>query len=245
MPGLGTAVNAGAVILGGIAGMLFGKKINENIRDSLMKVLGLCVMFLGAAGAFSGMLTVDSDGKLGTYGTMLMIVSLVVGTLAGELLKIENGLERFGEWLKKKVKAENDKGFTSAFVSTSLVICVGAMAVVGAIQDGLSGDHTTLFAKALLDFLIVIIMSSTMGLGCIFAFIPIVLLQGSITALAKLCEPVLSMGTVISDMSLVGSVMIFCVGVNLSFGKKFRVGNMLPSLIIAILYSVISFYTAK
>lgn len=245
MPGLGTAVNAGAVILGGIAGMLFGKKINENIRDSLMKVLGLCVMFLGATGAFSGMLTVGSDGKLGTYGTMLMIVSLVVGTLAGELLKIENGLERFGEWLKKKVKAENDKGFTSAFVSTSLVICVGAMAVVGAIQDGLSGDHTTLFAKALLDFLIVIIMSSTMGLGCIFAFIPIVLLQGSITALAKLCEPVLSMGTVISDMSLVGSVMIFCVGVNLSFGKKFRVGNMLPSLIIAILYSVISFYTAK
>lgn len=245
MPGLGTAVNAGAVILGGLAGMFFGKKINENIRDSLMKVLGLCVLFLGAAGAFSGMLTIDANGKLGTCGTMLLIVSLVVGTLAGELLKIENGLERFGDWLKKKVNARNDKGFTAAFVNTSLVICVGAMAVVGAIEDGISGDHTTLFAKALLDFLIVIIMSSTMGLGCLFAFIPIVMLQGTITALSKLCEPVLSMGTLIDDMSLVGSVMIFCVGVNLAFGKKFRVGNMLPSLLAAIIYSVIVFYTSK
>lgn len=244
MPGLGTIVNAGAVILGGLAGMLFGKKINENIRDSLMKILGLCVMFLGAAGAFSGMLKINADGGIETYGTMLMIASLVIGTLLGELIKIENGLERFGEWLKKKVKAEKDTGFTSAFVNTSLVICVGAMAVVGSIEDGLTGDHTTLFAKALLDFLIVIIMSSTMGLGCLFAFIPIGILQGSITALAKLCEPVLSMGTVIGDMSLVGSIMIFCVGVNLAFGKKFRVGNMLPSLVVAVIYSVIVYYTS-
>lgn len=244
MPGLGTLVNAAAVILGALAGVLFGKKINDTIRDSLMKILGLCVMFLGAAGAFSGMLHIK-DGSLETYGTMLLIASLVIGTLIGELIKIENGLDRFGNWLKKKVKAENDKGFTAAFVNTSLVVCVGAMAVVGAIEDGLTGDHTTLFAKALLDFLIVIIMSSTMGLGCLFAFIPITILQGSITALAKLCEPVLSMGNVISDMSLVGSVMIFCVGVNLSFGKKFKVGNMLPSLLIAVVYSVISFYAAK
>lgn len=241
MPGLGTIVNAAAVILGALAGMLFGRLINENIRDSLMKVLGLCVMFLGAAGAFSGMLTING-GSLESSGTMLMIVSLVVGTLAGELLKIENGLDRFGDWLRKKVKADGDRGFTTAFVNTSLVICVGAMAVVGSIEDGISGDHTTLFAKALLDFLIVIIMSSTMGLGCLFAFIPITILQGSITALARLCEPLLSMGTVIGDMSLVGSVMIFCVGVNLAFGKKFKVGNMLPSLIVAIVYSLISYF---
>lgn len=243
MPGLGTLVNAAAVIAGALCGMLFGKKINESIRDSLMKILGLCVMFLGAGGAFSGMLKING-GKIETYGTMLLIASLTMGTLIGELIRIENGLDRFGSWLKKKVKAENDTGFTAAFVNTSLVVCVGAMAVVGAIEDGLTGDHTTLFAKALLDFLIVMIMSSTMGLGCLFAFIPITLLQGSITALSKLCEPVLSMGSVISDMSLVGSVMIFCVGVNLSFEKKFRVGNMLPSLIIAIAYSVISYYFA-
>ena len=116
------------------------------------------------------------------------------------------------------------------------------MAVVGAIEDGAGGNPSTLFAKALLDFLIVIIMTSTLGKGCIFAFIPIALLQGSITALAKFMEPLLSVGTIISDMSLVGNVLIFCVGINICFGKKFRVGNMLPSLIVAVIYAVISYF---
>ena len=124
----------------------------------------------------------------------------MLGTLIGELIDIEKWLERFGVWLRKKVHAEKDEGFVAAFVNTSLVICVGAMAVVGSIEDGLTGDHTTLFAKALLDFVIVIIMSSTMGLGCLFAFVPILLLQGSITALAKVCEPILHIGTAISDL---------------------------------------------
>lgn len=244
MPGLGTIVNVAAVIIGGILGMLFGKKIKSEVRDSLMKTAGIAVIFIGTSGALSGLLQVskNSDGTLTTYGALMMIISLIVGTLIGELIKIEKRLDRFGEWLKKKVNATEDGGFVGAFVNTSLVICVGAMAVVGSIEDGIGGDPTTLFAKALLDFLIVIIMTSTLGKGCIFAFIPIGIFQGSITALSKFAEPLLSMGSVISDMSLVGNVLIFCVGINICFGKKFNVGNMLPSLIVAIIYSVIQFY---
>lgn len=241
MPGLGTLVNVIAVILGGVAGLLFGKKINETVRASLMKVLGVAVMFTGAAGAFSGMLKI-TNGSLETYGTLMMIISVTAGTLIGEAIKIEDRLEVFGEWLKRKIKAEKDKGFVGAFVNTSLVICVGAMAVVGSIEDGLLGAHSTLFAKALLDFLIVIVMSSALGAGSLFSFIPIAIFQGSITILARFAQPLFSYGTIITDMSLVGSVMICCVGINLLFGKSIRVGNMLPALIIAIIYSSLSTY---
>lgn len=242
MPFLGTLVNVGAVIAGALIGVLFGKRIKGDVRDALMKVLGLSVMFIGVSGAMSRLLKAGPDGALSTDRTMMMIVSLVLGTVIGELINIEKWLERFGVWLKKTIHAEKDEGFVAAFVNTSLVICVGAMAVVGAIEDGLSADHTTLFAKAVLDFVIVIIMSSTMGVGCLFAFIPILLLQGSITALAKVCEPILHIGTAISDLSLVGAVMIFCIGVNLSFGKKFRAGNMLPALVIAVIWAVVEHY---
>ena len=242
MPFLGTLVNVGAVIAGALIGVLLGNRIKEELRGALMKVLGLSVMFIGVAGALSRLLTVAPDGTLATAGTMMMIVSLVLGTLIGELIDIEKWLERFGVWLRKKVHAEKDEGFVAAFVNTSLVICVGAMAVVGSIEDGLTGDHTTLFAKALLDFVIVIIMSSTMGLGCLFAFVPILLLQGSVTALARVCEPVLRIGSAIGNLSLVGAVMIFCIGVNLAFGKKFRAGNMLPALVIAVVWAVVESY---
>lgn len=244
MPGIGTVINCAAVILGGILGMLFGKKIKSDIRDSLMKTAGVAVIFIGTSGVLSGMLRLsqETDGSLTTYGALMMIISLIMGTLLGELIKIEKKLDRFGEWLKKKTKSTEDGGFVGAFVNTSLVICVGAMAVVGAIEDGINRDPTTLIAKALLDFLIVIIMTSTLGKGCIFAFIPIGIFQGCITALSTLIQPVLSMGSLISDMSLVGNVLIFCVGINICFGKKFNVGNMLPSLLVAIIYSLVQFY---
>ncbi len=242
MPGIGTIVNVIAVILGGIAGLLFGKKIKEEIRDSLMKTAGVAVIFIGVSGALSGLLKMSGDGTLTTDGSLMMIISLIIGTLLGELIKIEARLDKFGEWLKIKAHATEDGGFVGAFVNTSLIICVGAMAVVGAIEDGINRDPATLFAKALLDFLIVIVMTSTLGKGCIFAFIPIGIFQGTITALSQFAGPLFSVGTVISDMSLVGNVLIFCVGINICFGKKFRVGNMLPSLIIAIIYSLIKFY---
>ncbi len=239
MPGLGTIVNVVAIILGALIGMLCGKKIKADTRNSLTQVLGLCVMFVGGSGAIKGLLFTEGHAALpDSYPTLMMILSLVLGTLCGELLKIETRLERFGEWLKSKVKAENDVGFVPAFVNTSLVVCVGAMAVVGSIEDGLLGQYTTLFAKALLDFLIVIMMASATGIGCLFSFLPVGILQGSVTAVAKLAQPLLTYGTAIADLSTVGAVMICAVGINLAFGKKFRVGNMLPSLIFAVLIAI-------
>ena len=242
MPGIGTVVNVIAVIFGGIAGLVFGKKIKSDIRESLMKTAGVAVILMGISGALSGLLKITEEGTLSTDKALLMIISLIVGTLFGELIRIEDRLDKFGEWLKIKARATEDGGFVGAFVNTSLIICVGAMAVVGAIEDGINRDPATLFAKALLDFLIVIVMTSTLGKGCIFAFIPIGIFQGTITALSRFAEPLFNIGTVISDMSLVGNVLIFCVGINICFGKKFRVGNMLPSLIAAIIYSVIQYY---
>ena len=236
--GLGTVVNVAAVILGGIIGKFFGSKMKHAMQDSLMKVLGLAVVFVGASGALSKMLTVE-NGSLSVYGSLMMIISLALGTLIGEIINIEKYLERFGDFLKKKVKAKDDNGFTDAFVSASLVVCVGAMAIVGSIQDGLTGDRSMLFAKALLDFLIIIVMTASLGIGCLFSFIPIAVLQGSVTLLAELVKPYMT-DALVGDISLVGSVMICAVGFNSIFGKKFRVGNMLPALIVAAVYSLIS-----
>lgn len=238
LKGLGTVVNVIAVIAGGVIGRFFGKKIKPAVQDSLMRVLGLAVVFVGLSGALNKMLVIE-DGKLTVYGSLMMIISLALGTLIGEIINIEKYLEKFGEFLKRKVKAKDDGGFTDAFVSASLVVCVGAMAIVGSIQDGLTGDHSMLFAKSLLDFLIIIVMTASMGIGCLFSFIPIAVLQGSVTILAELVKPYMT-DALVGDISLVGSVMICAVGVNSIFGKKFRVGNMLPSLIVAAVYSIIS-----
>jgi len=239
IPGIGTVVNAAAIVVGGLLGLLFGKKIKEEKKNSLISVLGLATMFVGLSGALSCMLTLNEENALTTYGSMMMIICLVLGTFLGELIKIEDAIERFGNFLKKKVNAQNDSGFTFAFVNASLVVCVGAMAIVGSIQDGLLRDPSVLFAKALLDFIIIMIMASTNGMGALFSFIPVALLQGGVTALAGACEPLFSHGTVLTDLSLVGNVMIFAVGVNLVFGKKFRVGNMLPALVLTVLYSLV------
>lgn len=237
-PGIGTAANMAAIIVGGLLGLLCGKKIKEEVKNSLISVLGLATIFVGASGALAVMLPSGADGKNGTYGGMMMILCLVLGTLLGELLHIEAGLEKFGEFLKRRVGAQSDAGFTAAFVNASLVVCVGAMAIVGSIQDGLLHDPSTLYAKAVLDFLIILIMASTGGIGCLFSFLPVALLQGGVTALAALLEPVFSDG-VLRDLSLVGNVMITAVGVNLVFGKKFRVANMLPAVVLAVVYSLL------
>jgi uncharacterized membrane protein YqgA involved in biofilm formation len=163
---------------------------------------------------------------------MLVVLSVALGTVIGELIGIEGAFERFGEWLKVKSGNGQDSRFVHAFVTASLTVCIGAMAIVGAIQDGLSGDYSTLAVKAVLDFIIIAVMTSSLGKGCIFSAVPIVLLEGGITLLARVIAPVMSDGAV-SNLSLVGSVLIFCVGVNLVWGKKVRVANMLPAVILA------------
>lgn len=241
MPGLGTIVNAAAIAAGGLFGLLCGKLMKPRIQESLTMACGVCVIFLGIAGAMEKMLSAAADGTLSSGGTMTLIASLVLGALIGEIINIEAAMERFGTWLRKISHSEGDGGFVGGFVNASLTVCVGAMAVVGSIQDGILGDHSTLFAKAVLDLIIVMVMTAASGEGCIFSAIPVAIFQGTITALSKLLEPVMTQHA-LDNLSLVGSVMIFCVGVNLVWGKKFRVANMLPGLVLAVVCAFLPWF---
>lgn len=211
--------------------MIFKSKISKRFQDIIMQVMGLAVMFIGASGALRGIFTVK-DGFLETGGTMLMIASLTIGALLGELINIEAQMERFGEWLKDKAKSSGDTKFVEGFVTASLTVCIGAMAIVGSIEDGISGNHDTLFAKAALDLVIVMVCVA-------FSSIPVAILQGTVTICAGFIAPIMN-DSIIANISFIGSMLIFCVGVNLSFGKKFKVGNMLPAIIIPFIYGLIA-----
>lgn len=237
MPGFGTVINVAAVILGGLLGLLLGKRLQKRFQESMINAIGVCVLFIGIAGAMEQMLIIR-DGVLNSSKTMMLIGSMAIGTLVGELLDLEGALERFGNWLKRITKSEGDDGFVEAFVTASLTICIGAMAVVGSIQDSLLGDYSILMAKAVLDLLIIMMMAASKGKGVVFSAVPVAILQGSITALAFLLEPIFT-ETALSYMSLVGSVLIFCVGLNLIREKKVKVANMLPALVIAVLWAIL------
>lgn len=230
--GLGTIINGAAIVAGGIVGLFAGKLFKPPQQQSLCRVCGISVMFIAVAGAMEGMLKVQ-DTTVKSGRSMLIVLCLAIGTVIGELIGIEKGFERFGEWLKVKSGNSGDKGFVNAFVTSSLTVCIGAMAIVGAIQDALLADCSTLALKSVLDFIIIITMTSSLGKGCIFSAIPVILFEGSVTLLARLISPVMT-DTALEYLSLIGSILIFCVGVNLVWGKKLNVANMLPSLILAV-----------
>ena len=235
MPGLGTIVNVLAIIAGGILGLTGGRFLTEKIQNTVIITCGITVMFLGIGGSLAQMLTIV-DGKINTQGTMMMIGCLILGGLIGELLGIEDRLEGFGEWLKQKTGNSGDNAFVNAFVTASLTVCVGAMAVVGSLQDGIYADHAVLYAKAVLDFVIIIIMTSSMGKGAAFSAVSVGVFQGVITLLSSLIAPVLT-EQALSNISYVGNIMIFCVGLNRVFGKKVRVASLLPSLVFAVMWA--------
>lgn len=237
MPGLGTLINMGAIILGGILGLLGGNFLKENIRDTLMKANGLCVLFLGIAGTMSKMLEFTEDG-ISTYGTIMMIASFAIGSIIGELIDLDGKLELFGEWLKKKTGNAKDPQFVNAFVTASLTVCIGAMAIVGAIQDGLYHDISTLTVKAILDFMIILVMAASLGKGTIFSCIPVGILQGSVTLLSTFLVNVMT-DTASMNLSLTGNILIFCVGVNLICPKTFKTANMLPAIVIAVIWALL------
>lgn len=239
MVGLGTIINSAAIIVGGVFGHLFGKILNERIQDSLQKASGICVLFIGIAGAMEGMLKL-SGSSLSAGRSMLIVASLALGALVGEILNIEHGFERFGEWLKVKTGNAKDKSFVEGFVTASLTVCIGAMAVVGSIKDGISGDYSILVTKAILDLIIITVMTCSLGKGCAFSAIPVAVFQGFITALARLIKPLMTDGA-LANLSLIGSILIFCVGVNLVWDKRIKVANLLPSLVFAVAIAFLPF----
>lgn len=233
MIGLGTVINTAGILAGGLLGLLFGKFLKESHQDTLTKTCGICVLFIGIAGALEGMLTVDGSAVT-SGGSMLIIGCLAIGALIGELLNIEGGFEKFGQWLKIKTGNAKDQRFVEAFVTASLTVCIGAMAIVGAIQDGIEGDYSILATKAILDLIIIMVMTCSMGKGCIFSAIPVAAFQGSITLLARLIRPLMT-AAALANLSMIGNILIFCVGVNLVWGKRIKVANLLPSIVIAVI----------
>ena len=240
MGGLGTLINTGGILLGGMAGGLTQKLFRKTQQESLTKACGIAVMFLAIAGAMEGMLGIEGN-TLVSGKAMFIVLCIALGTVIGELLDIEAAFERFGEWLKKKSGNSGDAGFTDAFVSASLTVCIGAMAIVGSIQDGILHDPSTLSVKAVLDFIIIAVMTSSMGKGCIFSAIPVFLFQGSITLFAQILSPLMT-AQAIANLSLVGSILIFCVGVNLVFGRTIRTANLLPAVLLAVFAAYLPFF---
>ena len=233
MFGLGTLINAAAIVLGGILGAFFGKFLKETYQDTLSKVCGVSVLFISISGALEGMLRLE-EASLVSQGGLLCTVCLALGALVGELLNIEGAFERFGQWLKVKTGNSKDRQFVDGFVTASLTVCIGAMAIVGAIEDGLNGNISILTTKAILDLIIIMVMTCSLGKGCAFSAIPVLLLQGSFTALAVVLKPLMT-ETALSNLSMVGNVLIFCVGINLVWGKKIRVANLLPAIVFAVI----------
>ena len=232
MIGLGPIINSAAIVAGGLIGHFTGKLFRQDQQESLTKACGISVLFISIAGAMQGMLHID-NGEILSGKSMLVVLCLALGTIIGEIIGIEKGFEHFGEWLKVKSGNSGDKRFVNAFVTASLTVCIGAMAIVGAIQDGISGDYSTLAVKAVLDFIIITVMTSSLGKGCTFSAVPVFLFEGAVTVLARIISPVMT-ETAVAYLSLVGSVLIFCVGLNLVWGKKVRVANMLPAVIFAV-----------
>ena len=231
MRGLGTIINALAIVAGGVLGILFMRFLKERWQDTIIKATGFSVVLLGAAGTLAKMLTVGADGTFSVGGSMVMILSLALGALFGELIDLDAQFERFGEWLKHKTSSDGDNQFVNGFVS--LTVSIGAMAVIGSMQDGIYGEHSTLVAKAILDFIIVLIMASSMDKGCVLSFIPVAVLQGSMTALAVVLSGFMT-DAVLNNISLVGNILIFCVGINLVWSKTIKVANLLPALLVAV-----------
>ncbi len=238
MIGIGTITNMAAILIGSTIGMFLQNGLKERFRTTIMTALGLSTMFIGITGALSGIYTIE-NGKLNANHTMLMIISLTLGAFIGELIDIETRLERMGELCKKTFRVQGKKGenFVEGFVNSSLLVCVGAMAIIGSLQDGLNGDASMLFAKSILDGIAMIIFASALGVGVYFSAIPLGIYQGGITLSAKWIQPYLS-NQLISNISFVGSILIFAIGINLVFGKKIKTGNLLPAIIIPILFEL-------
>lgn len=238
MRGLGTIVNALAIIVGGVIGLFCRRFLRERIQETVVKATGFSTIFLGAAGTFARMLTSTDGGKtLDAVGSMTIMLSMVLGALIGEIIDIDALFERFGVWLRHRTGSDGDSQFVNGFVTASLTVSIGAMAIMGSIQDGIYRDPSILMAKAVLDFTIVLIMAASLGKGCLFAFIPVALAQGTMTLLAAALSGVMT-EDVLHNLSMVGNILICCVGVNLVWPKTVRTANLLPALVVACLMTL-------
>lgn len=221
---IGIWINAIAVILGGITGCLLRGGLKEKYRCTINYGLGLCIICIGLKGA------------LATSDMLILIVSITIGSVVGEWVRIENGLDKLGDWAQKRF-SKGDSSFAAGFVNATLLFGVGAMAIVGSLEAGLQNESGTLIAKSALDFVSAIIFASSLGPGVIFSAIPLTIYQGAIAALSSVLAPFLT-ETLINELSAVGSLMIIGIGLNMMdfLPQRIRVGNMLPAILIPCAY---------
>ncbi len=221
----GTLINVMAIIMGSLVGVGLKGGIPTQYKETVIGAIGLAVLLIGAKSA------------LQTDALLLVIVSLALGSLLGEALRIEDRLERLGRWIGRRLAGSED-GVANAFVTASLVFCVGAMAVVGSLESGLTGNHQTLYAKSLLDGVTSIVFASTLGIGVIFSALAVLLYQGAITLSAVYLKAYLT-PPVIGQMTAVGGLLILAIGFNILGFKRLRIGNMLPAIGIPLIYDLI------
>ncbi|KAA9300529.1 MULTISPECIES: DUF554 domain-containing protein [Aerococcus] len=233
MIGLGTVINCVGILLGGLVGSLAGHLFTAKQQDALQKACAVSVIFIAIAGAMEGMLSIAS-GDLVSGRSMLVVLCLALGSLIGEVLGIDRGFEKLGRFLHQKTGNGMDPLFVEAFITASLTVSIGAMAIVGAIQDGLLGDYSMLAVKSVLDAIIIAVLTSAMGKGAVFSVIPVLVLEGGVTLLARLLAPIMT-DLALAYLSLIGSILIFCIGINLLWEKKLNVANMLPAVVLAVL----------
>ena len=227
--------NVLGIVGGGLLGLGCGRLISERFQKTLMMACAVAVMFLGLTGTVKEMLAVGADGKVLLVGTNCMLASLIGGALLGEAINLEDKMERFGIWLRRRTGSSGDTRFVDGFVTASLTVCIGAMAVIGSINDRLLSDPFVLFAKTVLDAVIVMIMTATLGKGCIFSALSVGIFQGAIFLAAGFLEPIMTPAA-LKSLSAVGDILIFCVGTNLFGLPHVRVANFLPALVIAVIW---------
>lgn len=227
----GTFVNTIAIIIGSLVGVALRGGVPVRYKETVIGAIGLAVLLIGTKSA------------LQTDALLLVIISLALGSLLGEALGIEDRLERMGHWIGRRL-AGREEGVANAFVTASLVFCVGAMAVVGSLESGLNGNHQTLYAKSLLDGVTSMIFASTLGIGVLFSALVVFLYQGTITLSAAYLKPFLT-PPVVAQMTAVGGLLILAIGFNILGIKRLRIGNMLPAIGMPLIYDLILKWLAK
>ena len=219
---LGTIVNAIAVVIGSFVGVFLQRGIKEEYTKTIMDGMALTVIIIGIMGAIK------------MENLILVLGSIVIGSIIGEKLDLDRKLEKLGDRLGKRF-GKGDSNFSKGFIMASLVYCIGAMSIIGALESGLTGDHSTLYAKSVLDGIASVIFASTLGIGVAFSAIPVLLYQGGIALLASLVKDFFT-PSIITEITAIGGILILAIGTNMLGIKKIKIANMLPAIFIPILY---------
>jgi len=241
MVGLGTLVNVAAIVIGGIAGLALKKILLKRFTDTVMQGLGVAVIIIGISGALSAAFKVV-NGSVASDHIMLMIISLAIGAVIGEAAKIEDRLESLAKFCEKRfAKPGGASTFAQGFITTTLIFCTGSMAIVGSLEDGINMNSNILFAKSALDGITGMIFASTLGIGVLFSAVVVGIYQGLITVLAVFIAPYLD-DVIVTQMSLIGSVLIMSIGFNMLHITKIKTGNLLPAIVVPVVYYILRLF---